>query len=392
MTWTPAGALAEVRADQMDPVDGPARAGVPIQEVDPPGRLQGPARSGERQVRPEALPVDGATRLGHGRARPRRHPFDLDGIGLEPSPETGLETGPEHPSAADIREGAAPDESRLHGSALRRGPGQPLIEFVKTALGEVGTEGERQVPLVGIRPAELRAGVSAYVEEGVQILDHVLRRGDCHEKPHRRRQHRAAANASGPWRQERMKGPGRDRGKVRVMVSEDVDWSDPRRFERLVDLHGRRVHAYLARRAPAAADDLLAEVWLAAYAARHRYDAGRGDVAGWLFGIARHVLLAHFRAQKRLVDIDTDTGPPVVDDWALVDARLDAAAATEQLRSVLAAMPAEEREVLLLVAWEELTPTEAAGVLGIPAGTARSRLHRARARLISHATEREAIS
>jgi len=176
------------------------------------------------------------------------------------------------------------------------------------------------------------------------------------------------------------------------MVSEDVDWSDPRRFERLVDLHGRRVHAYLARRAPAAADDLLAEVWLAAYAARHRYDAGRGDVAGWLFGIARHVLLAHFRAQKRLVDIDTDTGPPVVDDWALVDARLDAAAATEQLRSVLAAMPAEEREVLLLVAWEELTPTEAAGVLGIPAGTARSRLHRARARLISHATEREAIS
>jgi RNA polymerase sigma-70 factor (ECF subfamily) len=186
-----------------------------------------------------------------------------------------------------------------------------------------------------------------------------------------------------------MRTPSGDPGKARIVVSDDVDWSDPRRFERLVDLHGRRVHAYLARRAPAYADDLLAEVWLAAYAARHRYDAGRGDIAGWLFGIARNVLLTHFRREKRVVDIGA---PPIVDDWALVDARLDASAATQQLRSVLAAMPAEEREVLLLVAWEDLTPSEAAGVLGIPAGTARSRLHRARTRLISHATEREAIS
>lgn len=180
---------------------------------------------------------------------------------------------------------------------------------------------------------------------------------------------------------------------MRIVVADDTDWKDPRRFEALVDLHGRRVHAYLARRAPAYADDLLAEVWLAAYAARHRYDAARGEVAGWLFGIARHVLLAHFRSQKRVVDIGA--GPAAVDDWASVDARLDASAATRRLRSALAAMPAEEREVLLMVAWEELTPTEAAGVLGIPAGTARSRLHRARARLVAQASdnsEREAIS
>jgi len=45
------------------------------------------------------------------------------------------------------------------------------------------------------------------------------------------------------------------------------------------------------------------------------------------------------------------------------------------------ALPPEEREVLLLVAWEQLTPTQAALVLGIPPGTARSRLHRARAAL-----------
>lgn len=64
-----------------------------------------------------------------------------------------------------------------------------------------------------------------------------------------------------------------------------------------------------------------------------------------------------------------------------MDQRLDAAALAPELRRALADLPAEERELLLLVSWEELTPTEAAAVVGIPAGTARSRLHRARGRL-----------
>ncbi len=70
-----------------------------------------------------------------------------------------------------------------------------------------------------------------------------------------------------------------------------------------------------------------------------------------------------------------------LDETAAVDARLDAAALGPALRTALAELPAAERELLLLVAWENLTPTEAAQVLGIPAGTARSRLHRARQRM-----------
>jgi RNA polymerase sigma factor (sigma-70 family) len=164
------------------------------------------------------------------------------------------------------------------------------------------------------------------------------------------------------------------------------EWHDPGRFEHLVDVHGPRVHAYLARRAPGAADDLLAEVWLAAFAHRHRYDARRGEVGAWLFGIARNVLLTHFRAVRR--DAGIEWSAPATDDgWAAVDARLDAIDTAARLRSVLVEVPADERDVLLLVAWEQLTPTEAAAVLGIPAGTARSRLHRARARLAPHAAE-----
>jgi RNA polymerase sigma factor (sigma-70 family) len=66
--------------------------------------------------------------------------------------------------------------------------------------------------------------------------------------------------------------------------------------------------------------------------------------------------------------------------------RLDSVELAKAVASAVRALPAAEREVLLLVAWEQLTPAEVAKVLGVPPGTARSRLHRARA------TVRQALS
>ncbi len=160
--------------------------------------------------------------------------------------------------------------------------------------------------------------------------------------------------------------------------------SEPRCFEELVTLHGPQVHAYLARRAPAAADDLSGEVWLVAFERRSRYDPELGVVVGWLFGIARNVLLAHYRRERSRQHQQLPTWQEgSLDEWAQVDARLDAAQTAPELRAALRVLSAEDREVLLLVAWEQLTPSEAARVLDIPAGTARSRLHRARASLSS---------
>lgn len=170
-----------------------------------------------------------------------------------------------------------------------------------------------------------------------------------------------------------------------VTDEETIEFSrrDPHAFEPLVARHGADIHAYLARRAGTAeADDLLAETWLAAYSGRGTFDAARGNARGWLFGVARHTLAAHYRRQARV-------GAPhgilfVHDEWEAVDARLDAAAVVPELRQALAALPDVERELLLLVSWEELTPAEAAAALGIPAGTARSRLYRARQRMREH--------
>ncbi|MGW0334161.1 RNA polymerase sigma factor [Streptomyces sp. NPDC003011] len=160
---------------------------------------------------------------------------------------------------------------------------------------------------------------------------------------------------------------------------------DPAAFEALVGRHAMALHGYLVRRAPAAADDLLSEVWLQAYASRRTFDSARGTVRTWLFGVARNVLAGHWRhAVREQPDPEPERsgrGPAGTDPWHAVDQRLDAAALAPLVRRTLAGLPPVERELMLLVAWEQLTPTEAAAVLGIPPGTARSRLHRARNRL-----------
>ncbi|MGI8879302.1 MAG: sigma factor-like helix-turn-helix DNA-binding protein [Jatrophihabitans sp.] len=69
-------------------------------------------------------------------------------------------------------------------------------------------------------------------------------------------------------------------------------------------------------------------------------------------------------------------------DWDAVDARLDAEAQRGRLRAALSVLSRGERDLLLLVAWEGLTPTAAAAALGISKVAARSRLHRARRRAL----------
>jgi RNA polymerase sigma-70 factor (ECF subfamily) len=66
------------------------------------------------------------------------------------------------------------------------------------------------------------------------------------------------------------------------------------------------------------------------------------------------------------------------DPWPAVDDRLDAVRLRLALTAALAALGEDYREVVLLVAWEQLTPAEVALALGLPPSTVRSRLHRAR--------------
>lgn len=153
----------------------------------------------------------------------------------------------------------------------------------------------------------------------------------------------------------------------------------PEAFGAIYERHARAVHAFLARRAgQSAAQDLLGEVFARAFGARTRVvPHASGSALPWLYGIARNVVRAHLRhapAGAGLADAD------LVVDWDAVDERLDAGALRHELWTALSALTDGERELLLLVAWEGLSPSEAASVLGLTAGAARSRLHRARVR------------
>jgi len=178
-------------------------------------------------------------------------------------------------------------------------------------------------------------------------------------------------------RREAPRGRRTRRGPAAAAGEED--------FERLFWRYGTSIHSYLSRRAGRQdADDLLEEVWVQAFRSRDRYD-DRLSAPAWLYGIARNVLLGHFRAHVAFPNECLDPREVAsADVWGEVDERLDASRIVSGLDTALAALSEEDREVLLLVAWEQLTPAEVAAVLDIPQGTARSRLHRARTQIRGH--------
>jgi RNA polymerase sigma-70 factor (ECF subfamily) len=102
------------------------------------------------------------------------------------------------------------------------------------------------------------------------------------------------------------------------------------------------------------------------------------DARPWLYGIASNLIARHRRAELRQYRALARADRPLAVDGDGVDGRLDAQAQRGALAAALLAVADRDREVLLLVAWAQLTCEEAAQALGIPAGTARSRLHRAR--------------
>ena len=102
----------------------------------------------------------------------------------------------------------------------------------------------------------------------------------------------------------------------------------PDAFVEVVRRHEVAVHKFLARRAGREpADDLLGEVWVRAFGARHTFRTEQDDALPWLYGIARNVLRAHWRsaAMSRLCPGGTWDAEETVDPWDEVVERLDSA-------------------------------------------------------------------
>ena len=161
---------------------------------------------------------------------------------------------------------------------------------------------------------------------------------------------------------------------------------DPPCFGEVFDRHFRPIYWYLGRRVGGQlADELAAEVFVLAFEQRARYDAARPDARPWLFGVAANLLRRYRRRERRRLLAYARTGAASVAPDEIEDAqnRADAARTGKQVALALAALRPEEREVLLLFAWAELSHEEIAQALQIPVGTVRSRRSRARTRIRS---------
>jgi RNA polymerase sigma factor (sigma-70 family) len=164
----------------------------------------------------------------------------------------------------------------------------------------------------------------------------------------------------------------------------ESSWREPERFAVLFDRHAPHIHRYLARRAGRqVADDLVAETFLAAFAKRERYDLSHPDARPWLYGIATNLVAQNRRAEARQYRLSQAAAaePEVAGHADRVAADITAQAMRPVLGAALAALQAGDRDVLLLIAWEQLTYQEVSRALAIPVGTVRSRLHRARAKV-----------
>src|ERR1700761_8062411 len=139
------------------------------------------------------------------------------------------------------------------------------------------------------------------------------------------------------------------------LIARSLD-GDEDAFVEVVRRHEAAVGAYLARRVGRElAEDLLGEVWGGAPASRGPWRSRP--------------------AEEPVADVTEMASG--WDPWTVVDSRVDVESV---LRRALALLGPQQREVLTLVAWEDLMVADAGRVLGVPPGTARRWLHEARMR------------
>lgn len=153
----------------------------------------------------------------------------------------------------------------------------------------------------------------------------------------------------------------------------------------LFDRHADAIYNYCFRRTASwhSAEDATATVFLEAWRGREKVTVHDGSALPWLYGIANNVCRNATRSSRRglraLGRVAPDLASP--DHADHVASQVDSERRMAAVLAAISRLPRHEQDVLALVAWTGLTYDETAAALGVPAGTVRSRLSRARNRL-----------
>lgn len=165
-------------------------------------------------------------------------------------------------------------------------------------------------------------------------------------------------------------------------------WTKPELFGQIFDRHFRTIHAYLARRLSTTdADDLAGEVFRIAFEKRRGFDPSRKSALPWLYGMASNLVLQHRRREQRAIRAmarERSLRQPQLstsNSESLSDSRIDAERSHDVVVEALANLAADERELMLLAAFTDLSYRDLSEAMGLAEGTVRSKLSRTKAKL-----------
>lgn len=128
------------------------------------------------------------------------------------------------------------------------------------------------------------------------------------------------------------------------------------------------------------AEDVTQEVFVLLMRDLGRYESRRAGLSSYLYGMARNVTRGRLRRERRFANLHA-VEAMAADSSADPAAAYSEAQNVARLRLAIAALPSRFREVIILCDLHGLSYAEAAAALGMPVGTVRSRLHRARRRV-----------
>jgi RNA polymerase sigma-70 factor (ECF subfamily) len=158
--------------------------------------------------------------------------------------------------------------------------------------------------------------------------------------------------------------------------------ADAAEFSALYQETNADLLAFLLRRCPTAEDaaDCLAEAYLVAWNKRDQIPPD-SEIRPWLFGVARNVMLRGHQQRTRITAATTALAQELHSARALHPGPLEEQ--SNRLREALTELSAVDREIIMMIAWDQLKPGEIGTILGLSANVVRVRVHRARARLRS---------
>lgn len=174
-----------------------------------------------------------------------------------------------------------------------------------------------------------------------------------------------------PLRTKALSGPGYHRA-VPMTLEERFVAGDEGALKEIFDLHGSLVLNICRRTVGADAEDVVQQVFVAAWKGRASFDPAKGSLPGWLTGIAKFKAVDHLRAKGRR----PQSADREVEDAAINAADVGRVADRMLLTHALTKLPEERRRVVALAFFEDFTHQEISEHLAMPLGTVKSHVRR----------------